>query len=31
VDVSARIVRRELAETFVIARESSDEVDVVQV
>jgi L-Ala-D/L-Glu epimerase / N-acetyl-D-glutamate racemase len=31
VDVSARIVRLELAETFVIARESSDEVDVVQV
>jgi L-Ala-D/L-Glu epimerase len=31
VDVSARIVTLELAETFVIARESSDEVDVVQV
>jgi len=31
VDVSARIATLELAETFVIARESSDEVDVVQV
>jgi len=31
VDVTARIVTLELAETFVIARESSDEVDVVQV
>ncbi|HEY5099385.1 MAG TPA: dipeptide epimerase [Gaiellaceae bacterium] len=30
-DVSARIATLELAETFVIARESSDEVDVVQV
>ncbi len=30
-DVSSRIVTLELAETFVIARESSDEVDVVQV
>ena len=30
-DVTARIVTLELAETFVIARESSDEVDVVQV
>jgi L-alanine-DL-glutamate epimerase-like enolase superfamily enzyme len=31
VDVSSRIVKLELAETFVIARESSDEADVVQV
>jgi L-Ala-D/L-Glu epimerase len=31
VEVSARIVTLRLAETFVIARESSDEVDVVQV
>jgi L-alanine-DL-glutamate epimerase-like enolase superfamily enzyme len=31
VEVEARIVRLELAETFVIAREATDEVDVVQV
>jgi L-alanine-DL-glutamate epimerase-like enolase superfamily enzyme len=31
VDASSRIVKLELAETFVIARESSDEADVVQV
>jgi L-alanine-DL-glutamate epimerase-like enolase superfamily enzyme len=31
VEVEARIVRLELAETFVIAREATDEIDVVQV